>query len=109
MDYARQIYTVLVYSSYGLLTLTLVGVSSFAPKYLQLVRNVFHIFVALFLIWQFNPLRAKRTLSSIDKDIVFASGLLLAASSTVGLVVSEYASSTVSSMSTHWLSSSGAS
>ena len=108
MDYIRQIYTVLVYSSYGLLTLTLIGVSSLAPAYLQLVRNIYHIFVAFFLIWQFNPLRAKRTLSSLEKDIVFASGLLLAASSTVGLVVSEYANSTVSAMSGHWLSASGA-
>lgn len=106
MDYAKYIYTILVYSSYGLMALTLVGVSSFAPTYLHSVRTMFHVFVAAFLIWQFNPLREKRTLTNLDKDIVFASGLLLAASSTIGALVSDYANTTVLNTFASQLSSS---
>lgn len=65
-----------LYLSYLLYAVILLGISASAPKYLEYLRGFLKLYVSLFLIWRFNPLR-KEKMTNFDRRIVFSSALFL--------------------------------
>jgi hypothetical protein len=61
---------------YFLYFLIALGLSATAPKYLSFLDYYVKIYVSLFLIWRFNPFRNSK-FTSLDKKIVFTSGLFV--------------------------------
>jgi len=74
------------YISYGLI---LFGVSTNAPAYLEYMDSIVQIYISLFLIIRFNPLR-KITFTDLDRKIGFSAGLFLFATTTINHVVVNY-------------------
>ena len=66
--------------SFILLLVTLFGFSQNAPEYLSTLDYYLKIYICLFLIWRFNPLRSKFQLTNLDAKISFNAGLFILAS-----------------------------
>jgi hypothetical protein len=71
-----------IYLTYFLTIVSYLGLSSFAPKYLDDLNFYIKIYVCLFLIWRFNPFR-KISFNDYDKKIAFHSGVLILMTTTL--------------------------
>lgn len=65
-----------LYSSYVLFIIVLLGLSTTAPKYLSSLEKFLKLYVSLFLLWRFNPLR-KKPFRKFDRRVVFSCALFL--------------------------------
>ena len=66
-----------IYLSYILITASYFGVFASAPQYLDELDYYVRIYVCLFLIWRFNPLRTRYTFTALDRKIAFSAGLFI--------------------------------
>jgi hypothetical protein len=65
-----------ILSSYILIFLATLGLSSNAIQYLNVMDYYIRIYICLFLIYRFNPFR-KIEFNDLDRQIAFSSGLFL--------------------------------
>lgn len=70
-------FSLFIYASYGLIFLSALGVSEMAPKYLDIMDYYIRIYICLFLIWRFNPLRDNYEFTKLDRKIAFSAGLFI--------------------------------
>jgi hypothetical protein len=71
------IFNIFIYISYGLIFISALGLSNSAPKYLEKLDYYARIYICLFLIWRFNPLRKVDTFTILDRKIAFSAGLFI--------------------------------
>ena len=77
--------------SYVLYFMVFIGISSMAPKYLSILKNFLQIYIALLLIYLYNPLTyKKRNFTDFDRKLVFSAGTFLLLSTTLIGTVEEY-------------------
>jgi len=60
--------------------ITIIGVWRDSPKYLQIVDDIFKIFIGLILIYIFNPV-SKQQITQFHKRLVFSAGIMILLSS----------------------------
>ena len=72
-----RFFEVFIYISYGLLFISALGISQTAPKYLDTMDYYVRIYICLFLIWRFNPLREKVEFTELDRKIAFSAGAFI--------------------------------
>jgi hypothetical protein len=72
-----KFFTLFIYLSYGLLFISALGLSQTAPKYLDSMDYYIRIYICLFLMWRFNPLREKPEFTDLDRKIAFSAGLFI--------------------------------
>jgi hypothetical protein len=72
-----KIYDFYIYLSYFVLILSFFGISFFSPTYIDFFQNFIKLYISLFLIWRFNPLRTKQHFTDLDRKIAFSSGTFL--------------------------------
>lgn len=82
-------YSLLKYLFYILYFAALLGVWSNAPMYLNLVNESFKIFVAVVLIYFFNPLK-KTQCTDFHREIVFSAALFLIFSSSISSILHSF-------------------
>jgi len=73
----ERFFDIFIFISYILIILSLFKLSKSAPKYLELLDYYVRIYVCLFLIWRFNPLRRTIEFTELDRKIVFNAGLFI--------------------------------
>lgn len=56
--------------------ISLIGVYSKAPQYLNTLNMIVKLYISIFLIIYFNP-RSKHTFTEFDRSIVFKAGIFL--------------------------------
>ena len=79
----------IVFISYTLYFLALFGLSSTAPKYLDVLQSWVKIAVGLFLIWRFNGFR-KIQYNRLDSKIAFSAGVFLLTTSFIDQIIKNY-------------------
>lgn len=73
-----------LYFSYIIYFITLLGISQYAPKYLENLQNLLKILIGLFLVLNYNIfVKKNEKLDYIDKKIVFTAGLFLLLSTSI--------------------------
>jgi hypothetical protein len=72
----KPVYFITVGSLYLLYIVAFVGVFYVKPEYIQMMSNISHTFICLFLIIRFHPFR-KHVLHEFDDKIIFGSALIL--------------------------------
>ena len=72
-----RFFTTFIYFSYMLLILSAFGLSDTVPKFLQSLDYYVRIYICLFLIWRFNPLRSFYEFTDLDRKIAFTAGLFI--------------------------------
>jgi len=76
-DVQEKFFTIFVYVSYILIVISALGFSESAPKYLEYLDYYVRIYICLFLIWRFNPLRSKYEFTDLDRKIAFSAGVFI--------------------------------
>ena len=80
----KQVILYGLYVSYIIYFITLLGISQYAPKYLENLQNILKILIGLFLVINYNIFVKKREkLDEIDRNIVFSSGFFLLLSTSI--------------------------
>ena len=72
-----KLFTMFIYISYILIIASSFGLYENAPKYLQLMDYYIRIYICLFLIWRFNPLRTHYEFTNLDRKIAFSAGAFI--------------------------------
>lgn len=76
-DFQDRLFTFLIYTSYILIILSSLGLSQNAPQYLQYLDYHVRIYICLFLMWRFNPLRTHYEFTELDRKIAFSAGAFI--------------------------------
>jgi len=71
------IFNIIVFFSYFLLFASALGLSENALIYLNKLSYHVRIYICVFLIWRFNPLRSKYEFTDLDRKIAFTAGLFI--------------------------------
>lgn len=72
-----RFFELFIYISYVLLFISALGISQTAPKYLNTMDYYVRIYICLFLMWRFNPLREKPEFTELDRKIAFSAGAFI--------------------------------
>jgi hypothetical protein len=75
--YQERLFNLFIYSSYILIIVSALGLSESAPKYLANLDYYIRIYICLFLIWRFNPLRTHYEFTDLDRKIAFSAGVFI--------------------------------
>jgi hypothetical protein len=76
LKYQEYIFDLVLYTTYFLYILAALGLSATAPQHLSTLDYYTKMYVALFLIYRFNPLRDVK-FTSLDKKIAFSAGFFV--------------------------------
>ncbi len=75
--YQEHLFNIVIYASYFLIIMTALGLSETAPKYLSILDYYIRIYICLFLMWRFNPLRSHYEFTDLDRKIAFSAGAFI--------------------------------
>jgi hypothetical protein len=75
--YQERIFDLIIYTSYFLIIISSLGLSESAPKYLSSLDYYIRVYICLFLIWRFNPLRMNYEFTDLDRKIAFSAGVFI--------------------------------
>jgi hypothetical protein len=88
--FQNYFYSILINIFYILIILSYFGLSQFAPKYVKILDYYIKIYVCLFLIWRFNPLRSHFIFTDLDRKIAFSAGFIILTSIVLQDVISNF-------------------
>jgi len=84
-------YNIVVYITWALYIITVLGISASAPDYLETLNSIVKIYVSLFLIYRFNPFRTVR-FTALDGKIAFSAGTFLLTTTAINQILKTYLS-----------------
>ena len=76
-NFQDNMFDLIIYITYLLIFISSVGISETAPKYLDNLDYYIRIYICLFLIWRFNPLRKSYEFTDLDRKISFYAGFFI--------------------------------
>ena len=76
-EYQSYFFDFFVYLSYTLIFISAIGISQIDPKYLDSLDYYIRIYICLFLMWRFNPLRSEYEFTDLDRKIAFSAGAFI--------------------------------
>jgi hypothetical protein len=71
------LFDIIINVAFFLLIISILGFSQYSQKYLDYLDYYIRIYICLFLIWRFNPLRNSIMFTDLDRKIVFSAGLFI--------------------------------
>ena len=86
-----NLFTIIIYITWALYISILLGLSVNAPQYLDHLQYYVKIYVSLFLIYRFNPLRHVN-FTRLDAKIAFSAGLFLITTTAINTILKTYLS-----------------
>lgn len=77
-EWFQHFYYGMMYASYALYAVALLGIASVAPTYLSTLNMVLKYFIIAFLMVRFNPWTTRqKAFTAFDRTIVFSAALFL--------------------------------
>jgi hypothetical protein len=73
----ERMFDIIIYITYILIILSALGLSQTAPQYLKYLDYYVRIYICLFLMWRFNPLRSSYEFTELDRKIAFSAGAFI--------------------------------
>jgi hypothetical protein len=73
----ERFFDIFIFISYLFLFFSLLGISFIPPEIFLEVNNYVRIYICLFLMWRFNPLREKYEFTELDRKIAFSAGAFI--------------------------------
>ena len=87
--FQSQAFTFIMYLTWILYFIILLGLSTKAPQYLNNLQYYVKIYVSFFLILRFNPFRRTR-FTELDSSIAFSAGVFLLTTTAIDKIVITY-------------------
>jgi hypothetical protein len=75
--FQEKIFDYTFYLLYALIVISALGFSESAQKYIEQIDYYVRIYICLFLIWRFNPLRKHYEFTNLDAKIAFTAGIFI--------------------------------
>jgi len=72
-----KLFNLFIIISWSLIIISALGFSQEAPKLLSSLDYYVRIYVCIFLMWRFNPLRTHYEFTDLDRKIAFTAGLFI--------------------------------
>ena len=72
----HRLFNVFLWTSYLLIIVAYLGISTSAPKYMEVMDYYMRIYISLFLLWRFNPF-TRITFTELDRKIAFSAGMFI--------------------------------
>ena len=76
-NFQNRVFDIFIYISYILIIVSALGFADSVPKYLNNLDYYVRIYICLFLIWRFNPLREIDSFTDLDRKIAFSAGMFI--------------------------------
>jgi hypothetical protein len=87
----ERFFLTLMYSSYILYFVILLGIVNYAPFYFDYLKNFLKIYIGFLLVYLYNPITyKKKDFTNIDREIIFSAGIFLLLSTTVISSIESY-------------------
>jgi uncharacterized membrane protein (DUF4010 family) len=83
-------FTLIILTFYILYAVSILGFSRNAPQYIESLDYYVKIYICLFLIYRFNPLRTRIVFTELDRKIVFSAGLFILTTTAISKVARYY-------------------
>lgn len=77
IKFQERIFDIIVIVSWILIVVSTLGLSHKAPQFLETVHYYLRIYICIFLMWRFNPLRKKYEFTNLDRKMVFTAGFFI--------------------------------
>jgi hypothetical protein len=87
--FQSQAFSFIMYLTWVLYFIILLGLSAKAPQYLNNLQYYVKIYVSLFLILRFNPFRQTK-FTKLDASIAFSAGMFLITTTAIDKIVITY-------------------
>ena len=75
--FQENLFDYTIYLLYALLVIYTLGFSDSAQKYIEKINYYVRVYICLFLIWRFNPLRSHYEFTKLDAKIAFSAGFFI--------------------------------
>jgi len=75
--YQELLFDIIIYMTYILVVVSAFGLSVQAPQYLSNIDYYIRVYICLFLMWRFNPLRTTYEFTDLDRKIAFSAGVFI--------------------------------
>ena len=75
---------------YILFSCSLLGIFIVSPTYLPILTNFIKLYIAILLIWKFNPYHSNSSLHLHDRNLIFSSAIYLLLTTTIGDILQHY-------------------
>jgi len=89
--FQNRVYDIVVYSTWLLYITIALGLSANAPEYLNVLQYYVKLYVSLFLIYRFNPLRRVK-FTKLDASIAYSAGIFLLTTTAINNILNNYLS-----------------
>ena len=76
-DFQNRLFDIFIIISWGTIIISTLGYSYLAPSFLTTLDYYVRIYICLFLIWRFNPLRSHYEFTDLDRKIAFSAGMFI--------------------------------
>lgn len=76
-DFQNRLFDIFIIISWGTIIISALGYSYLTPSFLTTLDYYVRIYICLFLIWRFNPLRSHYEFTDLDRKIAFSAGLFI--------------------------------
>ena len=87
----HNIYDIVVYITWILYFVIMLGLSVNAPEYLNTIQSFMRVYISLFLIYRFNSFRTVK-FTDFDAKISFSAGLFLLGTTAIDGIIKNYIS-----------------
>ena len=77
LKYQEQFFDLYIKFSYFLIIVSFLGISILNKEYIDELDNIIKLYISLFLIWRFHPLKNGSHFGSLDRKLAFSAGILL--------------------------------
>ncbi len=75
--FQESAFNITIFIFYFIMITSALGFSKYIPTYLTNMDYYFRIYICLFLIWRFNPLRSSYEFTNLDRKIAFSAGVFI--------------------------------
>ena len=72
----HRLFNIFIWTSYLLIVVAYLGISTSAPKYIEIMDYYMRIYISLFLLWRFNPF-TRNNFTELDRKIAFSAGVFI--------------------------------
>lgn len=76
LAFHQTLYKLALWTTYVLFALTVLGIWKGGKEWLETIETMLNIYIAFFLIYNFNPFR-KYKMDDFSREIAFSAGILL--------------------------------
>ena len=97
----EKVFLFLLYSTHILLFLSLIGVTVYAPAYVNNIDFYLRLYTCLFLIWRFHPFRSHYKFTELDRKIAFSAGIFILTTSILNKYIETTKTKIQKRISTH--------